>query len=152
MENGGAWLGFHVAAYNDRNSRWAWFKQFIGGGAFGVNNWPPLPAKLIVDDTESPVTRGIPKTYVSPTNEWYSWRPSPRLDKNIHVLLTLDPAQYPLGIKGLITEKDPDVPVVWTNTNFKMLYMNMGHGDKVFTSPTQNKLFENGILWLLGRN
>ena len=70
MENGGAWLGFHVAAFNDRNSRWTWFRQFTGGGAFGVNNWPPLPAKLIVNDTESPVTRGIPKTYVSPTNEW----------------------------------------------------------------------------------
>ena len=152
MENGGAWFGFHVAAYNDKNSRWTWFKQFIGGGAFGVNNWPPLPAKLIVNDAESPVTRGMPKTFVPPTNEWYSWRPSPRADKNIRVLVTLDPSQYPLGIKGLITDKDPDVPVVWTNTNFKMLYMNMGHGDKVFTSPTQNKLFENGILWLLAKN
>src|SRR5258706_6005324 len=152
MENGGAWLGFHVAAYNDRNSRWTWFKQFIGGGAFGVNNWPPLPAKLIVDDPESPATRGIPKTFVAPINEWYSWRPSPRLDKNVHVLLTIDPTQYPLGIKGLITEKDPDVPVVWTNTRFKMLYMNMGHGDKIFTNSTQNKLFENAILWLLGKN
>jgi len=151
MESGGAWLGFHVAAYNDRNSRWAWFKQFIGGGAFGVNNWPPLPARLIVDDTASPITLGIPKTYPAPINEWYSWRPSPRLDKNIHVLVTLDPAQYPLGIKSLITDKDPDVPVVWTNTNFKMLYMNMGHGDKIFASPTQNQLFENGILWLLGK-
>jgi type 1 glutamine amidotransferase len=151
MENGGAWLGFHVAAYNDRNSRWTWFRQFIGGGAFGVNNWPPLPARLLVDDTESPVTRGIGKTYLSPTNEWYAWRPSPRLDRNIRVLLTLDPAEYPLGIKGLITDKDPDVPVVWTNTNYKMLYMNMGHGDQVFASPIQNKLFENGILWLLGR-
>src|SRR5882757_764822 len=98
MENGGAWLGFHVAAYNDRNSRWTWFKQFIGGGAFGVNSWPPLPASLTVDDTESPVTRGIPKAWVSPTNEWYSWRPSPRLDKNVRVLLTLDRAQYPMGI------------------------------------------------------
>jgi len=152
MENGGAWLGFHFAAFNTRNSRWTWFKQFIGGGAFGVNNWPPLPARLIVDDTESPITRGIPKTYQAPINEWYSWRPSPRLDKNVHVLLTLDPTERPLGIKGLITDKDADVPVVWTNTNFKMLYMNMGHGDKVFTSPTQNKLFENGILWLLGKN
>ena len=152
MTAGGAWLGFHVAAYNDRNSRWTWFKQFIGGGAFGVNNWPPLPARLIVDDTTSPVTRGMPPSYVSPTNEWYSWRPSPRLDKNIQVLLTLDRAQYPLGIKGLITEKDPDVPVVWTNRNFKMLYMNMGHGDKVFTSPLQNQLFENGILWLLEKS
>jgi type 1 glutamine amidotransferase len=151
MENGGAWLGFHVAAYNDKNSRWGWFRQFIGGGAFGVNSWPPLPAKLTVDDSANPVTRGLPKNWVSPTNEWYSWRPSPRLDKNIHVLLTLDPAQYPLGIKTLIMDKDPDVPVVWTNTNFKMLYMNMGHGDKIFTSPLQNQLFENGILWLLGK-
>ena len=152
MENGGAWLGFHVSAYTDRNSRWTWFKRFIGGGAFGVNNWPPLPAKLIVDDPASPVTQGIPKTWVAPINEWYSWRPSPRLDPNIRVLLSLDPAQYPLGIKGLITDKDPDVPVVWTNTQFKMLYMNMGHGEKIFTSPLQNKLFENGILWLLGKN
>lgn len=150
MEGGGTWLGFHVSAYTDRNSRWQWFKEFIGGASFGVNNWPPLPAKVIVDDQESPVTRGIPKTFVAPVNEWYSWRPSPRHDKNIHVLLTLDPAQFPLGIKGLITDKDTDVPVVWTNTRFKMLYMNMGHGDKIFTTPTQNELIENGILWLLG--
>ena len=151
MENGGAWLGFHVAAYYDRSSHWEWFKQFIGGTAFGVNNWPPLPARLMVDDTASPVTKDIPKSFTAPINEWYSWRPSPRLDKNVHVLLTLDPAQYPLGIKSLITDRDPDVPVVWTNTRYKMLYMNMGHGDKIFTAPTQNKLIENGILWLLGK-
>ena len=78
--------------------------------------------------------------------------PQPAGRQDIHVLVTLDPTQYPLGIKGLITDKDPDVPVVWTNTNFKMLYMNMGHGDKVFSSPTQNKLFENGILWLLAKD
>jgi type 1 glutamine amidotransferase len=29
-----------------------------------------------------------------------------------------------------------------------MLYCNMGHGDKVFTSETQNQLFRNAILWL----
>jgi type 1 glutamine amidotransferase len=146
MESGGGWLGFHVSAFNTASSPWTWFQQFTGGAAFGVNNWPPLPARLIVDDTESPVTRGIPKIWVAPINEWYSWRPSPRLDKNIRVLVTLHPAQYPLGIKGLITDKDPDVPVVWTNTKFKMLYVNMGHGDKIFTSTIQNRLIENGIL------
>jgi type 1 glutamine amidotransferase len=152
MENGGGWLGFHVAAYNDRNSRWTWFKKFIGGGAFGVNNWPPLSARLIVDAPDSPVTREIPKSFQAPVNEWYSWRPSPRLDPDIRVLLTLDPAQYPIGIKSLITDKDPDVPVVWTNTRYRMLYMNMGHGDKIFGSPVQDRLFENGIRWLLDRN
>jgi type 1 glutamine amidotransferase len=152
MNGGGAWLGFHVAAYNDRNSKWPWFREFIGGSLFGVNSWPPLPAKLIVDDAQSPVTQGMPKDFVSPTNEWYSWRPSPRLDKNIQVLVTLDRAQYPLGIKGLITDKDPDVPVVWTNRKYRMLYMNMGHGDRVFESALQNRMFENAVLWLLPKN
>ena len=150
MNNGGAWLGFHVAAYNDRNFKWTWFKTFIGGGAFDANSWPPIPAKLIVDDPDSPVTKGLPKSFMSPTNEWYRWKPSPRLGKDIHVLLTLDPSNYPLGIKGPVTSGD--IPVVWTNTNYKMLYMNMGHGDKIFTSPIQNTLMENSVLWLLDKH
>ncbi len=132
MENGGAWLGCHVSAYTDKNFKWTWFRNFIGAGVFGINNWPPLPAKLIVDDTTSPITKGLPSTFVSPTNEWYSWRPSPRLAPDIHVLLTMDPSNYPLGIKSMITDKDGDVPVVWSNTRYRMIYMNMGHGDKVF--------------------
>jgi uncharacterized protein len=51
--------------------------------------------------------------------------------------MTLDSSQYPPGIKSLITDKDPDVPVVWTNTRYRMLYMNMGHGDKIL--PTLSK-------------
>lgn len=149
MERGGAWLGCHVAGYTDSGLNWPWFRSFIGAGVFGVNNWPPLPARLIVDDPASPITRGMPHSFVSPTNEWYSWRPSPRLAPDIKVLLTIDPSNYPLGIKSILTDKDGDVPVMWTNTRYRMIYMNMGHGDKVFTSPLQNKLFENEILWLL---
>jgi len=33
-----------------------------------------------------------------------------------------------------------------------LLYMNMGHGDKIFTSPVQNTLIENATTWLLGKN
>src|SRR5256885_802268 len=79
MENGGAWLGFHVAAFNDRNSRWTWFKQFIGGGAVGGNNWPPLPAKLLLGDHERSVPRGLPKNDGLPGQEGDSWRPRPPL-------------------------------------------------------------------------
>jgi uncharacterized protein len=147
MTNGGAWLGFHVSAYNDKTTKWPWFMNFIGGGVFDGNTWPPVPAKVVVDDPQSPVTKNLPKSFVAPTNEWYRWKPSPRLDNNIHVLLTLDPANYPLGIKGLLTSGD--IPVVWTNTNYKMIYMNMGHGDKIFTSPLQNRLIENSVLELL---
>jgi type 1 glutamine amidotransferase len=68
----------------------------------------------------------------------------------VKVLLTLDPKNYPIGLKDTITAGD--LPVVWTNTRFHMIYMNMGHGDKIFDSADQNKLFENALLWLGGRN
>jgi type 1 glutamine amidotransferase len=29
-----------------------------------------------------------------------------------------------------------------------MIYTNMGHGNKIFTSPRQNLFFENALLWL----
>lgn len=146
IENGGAWLGFHVAAYNDRDSNWPWFLDFLGGGIFHINSWPPLPAKLTVDDRSHPVTRGLPESFISPDNEWYIWKPSPRLNKDVRVLVTLDPSNYPIGFKDVLTSGD--LPVVWTNTKYKMLYMNMGHGDKIFTSPIQNKLIEDAALWL----
>jgi type 1 glutamine amidotransferase len=54
------------------------------------------------------------------------------MSKDVKVLITLDPANYPLGKKDVI--RDGDIPVVWTNTKYKMLYLNMGHGDHIFTT------------------
>jgi YVTN family beta-propeller protein len=146
MENGGAWLGFHVSGYNDKDTNWPWFVDFLGGGVFHINSWPPLPAKLVIDDRTHPVARGIPDAYESPSNEWYVWKPSPRLNKDVRVLVTFDPSNYPLGLKDILS--GGDLPVVWTNTRYKMIYMNMGHGDKIFTSPIQNKLMGNAANWL----
>jgi uncharacterized protein len=146
MEDGGGWIGFHVAAYNDKDTHWPWFVQFLGGAVFYTNNWPVLPAKLNIDDRNHPVTAGLPATYDAPANEWYLWKPSPRLNKDVQVLVTLAPSNYPIGKKDIITEGD--LPVVWTNTKYRMLYINMGHGPAVYGDPTQNKLFENAILWL----
>lgn len=146
METGGAWMGFHAAGYNDKDTNWPWFVDFLGGAVFYINSWPPLPAKLVVDDRAHDVVSNLPDTYVSPANEWYVWKPSPRLNSNVQVLLTLDPANYPLGLKDVVTSGD--LPVVWTNKKYKMIYMNMGHGDRVFSSATQNKLFEDATLWL----
>lgn len=145
MEHGGAWMGFHAAGYNDSSTHWPWFVDFLGAVFYG-NSWPPLPATLIVDDPKHPATHRLPAKFTSPNNEWYSWRPDPRTDKNIKVLLTLDPANYPLGLKDILVAGD--IPVAWTNVRYKMIYMNMGHGDQIFSSPTQNLLFEDALLWL----
>ena len=146
-EGRGGWIGFHIAAYNDSDTHWPWFLDFLGGGVFYGNNWPPLPATLTVDDPHHPIAAHIPSTFLSPSNEWYIWKPSPRLNKDVKVLLSLSPANYPIGLKDVI--KGGDVPVVWTNTRYRMLYLNMGHGDKIFTSDVQNRLFEDALRWLL---
>ncbi len=147
MTKGGGWLGFHVAAYNDKDTGWPWFVDFLGGAVFYGNNWPPLPAKLKVDDRNHPVTISLPALFTSPANEWYIWEPDPRLNQNVKVLVTFDPANYPIGFKDTLTAGD--MPVVWTNTRYRMLYVNMGHGDKVFTDGIQNLMFDNAIRWLL---
>jgi type 1 glutamine amidotransferase len=146
MEHGGGWFGFHFAAYNDSDTHWPWLVQFLGGAVFYGNSWPPLPATLRVDDRTSPITKHLPKHFVSPANEWYSWQPNPRANKDVKVLLTLDPSNFPLGFKDTLT--GGDIPVVWTNTRYRMIYMNMGHGDRIFSDPHQNQMFVDALLWL----
>jgi type 1 glutamine amidotransferase len=146
MEHGGGWLGFHIAAYNDQETHWPWFVSFLGGAVFYGNSWPPLPATLTVDDHANHLTQRLPTSLLSPANEWYIWKPSPRLNKDVKVFLTLAPSNYPIGLKDTI--ESGDVPVVWTNTRYRMLYMNMGHGDQIFKSEIQNRLLEDAIPWI----
>jgi type 1 glutamine amidotransferase len=84
---------------------------------------------------------------MSPANEWYSWKPSPRANPNVKVLVTLAHSNYPIGLKDTI--EGGDVPVVWSNTRFRMIYMNMGHGDKIFDSAEQNRMFSDALESLL---
>lgn len=149
MEHGGGWLGFHIAGFLDRRQDWPWFADFLGTVFYG-NSWPPMPATIDIDDPSEPLTQGLPARFVSPANEWYSWNPSPRKDKDIRVLMTLDAKNYPLGFKDTLT--GGDIPVTWTNTKYRMLYTNMGHGGKIFDNPQQNAFFARALLWLGGRD
>jgi len=99
MKHGGAWLGFHVSAYNDESTRWPWFVDFLGGGVFYATIGLHFPRRLIVDDRSHPVTHHLPDTFTSPANEWYIWKPSPRLNKHVKVLLTLDSKELSIGLK-----------------------------------------------------
>lgn len=150
MEHGGGWMGFHAAGYNDESTGWPWYVSFLGGAIFYGNNWPPLPALLDTDDPSSAVTRRVPRHFISPANEWYIWQPSPRANPSVKVFATLAASNYPIGLKDTI--EGGDVPVVWSNTHYRMIYMNMGHGDKIFDLVDQNRLFEDALAWLLNRS
>ncbi|MDE6239424.1 MAG: ThuA domain-containing protein [Muribaculaceae bacterium] len=150
MENGGGWIGFHAAAYNDRNTKWPWFNKFLGAGVFYCNNWPPQPALLDIDVTDHAVTKNLPASFVAPASEWYQWDPSPRSNPNVDILLSLSSRNYPIGIKDVV--KFGDFPVVWTNRDYRMIYLNMGHGDVEYLDATQNLLFVNAFRWIVSRD
>lgn len=150
MENGGGWVGFHAAAYNDKNTHWPWFVKFLGGGVFYCNNWPPQPVLVEVDNEEHPVTKNLPASLVAPASEWYQWTPSPRQNKDVEVLLSLSPKNYPLGIKDVVNFGD--FPIVWSNKNYRMIYLNMGHGDEEFIDGTQNLLLVNAFRWVVSKD
>ncbi len=169
MENGGAWIGFHFSAFalndSDYPQNWNWYHNvFLGTGEYGSNTWRPTSAVLRVEN-EDPITKNLPKTFSSQPNEWYRWNNDLRKNPNIKILLAIDESSFPLGTGPKAHEiwHSGYFPVVWTNKNYKMLYINMGHNDidyehgtnktlsYTFENETQNKLILNALL-LFGKS
>jgi len=167
MENGGAWMGFHFAGFaltpSDYPQNWDWYhNEFLGSGQYKSNTWRPTAAVLRVEDPKHPATAHLPETFKSSPNEWYRWENDLRTNSDIKILLSIDPASFPLGTgpKPYEIWHSGYYPVAWTNTKFKMMYVNMGHNDMdyehksnkelsfTFDNETQNHLIIDGLLWL----
>jgi hypothetical protein len=170
MKNGGAWIGFHFAAFALTPSaypqNWDWYhNEFLGSGQYKSNTWRPTAAQLHVDDTKSPITKNIPQTYLSAPNEWYRWENDLRKNPDIDILVSIDPSSFPLGTGPKPNEiwHEGYYPVVWANTKYRMVYFNMGHNDmdyeyktnrrlsSTFQSEWQNRLLLNAIRTLTAK-
>jgi len=167
MENGGAWMGFHFAAFALTPSQfpqnWDWYHLgFLGAGSYAGNTWRPTSAILKVENPQHPATRGLPATFVAPPNEWYKWSADLRTNRHLKILASIDPASFPLGTGPKPHEiwHTGYYPVVWTHQKYRMIYFNMGHNDIAseggtnrtrsftFTSQVQNTLVLNALEWL----
>lgn len=173
MEQGGAWMGFHFAAFALSPSKypmnWDWYhNHFLGSGSYVSNTWKPTSAILRVEDSAFPAMRHVPRTFRSQPNEWYRWSHDLRKDSAIRILVSIDPASFPLGTGPKPSEiwHGGYYPVVWTNTRYRMIYFNMGHNDMdyahrygpstttlshTFGNKVQNRMILNALLWLGGR-
>ena len=170
MENGGAWMGFHYAGFaltpSDVNQNWNWYhERFLGSGEYLSNTWRPTTAILRVEKDRYQLTKGLPSTFTSAANEWYRWSNDLRKNKDIEIILSIDSTSFPLGTGPKPQEiwHSGYYPVVWTNVNYKMVYLNMGHNDmdyekgtqqtlsSSFNSPGQNQLILNSVMWLAAK-
>lgn len=170
MRNGGAWMGFHFAAFALTSSKypqdWRWYhNEFLGSGEYVSNTWRPTSAILKVENEKHPVTKGLPSKWKSAPNEWYRWKNDLRLNPDIKILLSIDTSSFPLGTGPKPHEiwHEGYYPVAWTNLKYKMVYFNMGHNDIdyehgtnkelsfTFGNEVQNQLILQTVLWLGGK-
>ena len=168
MEQGGAWLGFHFAAFaltpSDFPQNWDWYHHaFLGAGEYKGNTWRPTPAILHLEDRDHAVTQKLPGLFTSSPNEWYSWENDLLNNPDIQILVSIDSSSFPLGTGPKVHEiwHSGYYPVVWTNKQYKMVYMNMGHNDIDYENNSnkelsfsfgnvyQDQLILNAIQWLL---
>jgi type 1 glutamine amidotransferase len=152
LEAGGAWIGIHAAG-DGSHDEWAWYQETLIGGHFTAHIMGPQTqeARVIVEATDHPVTRGLPADFVH-AEEWYSWDSSAR-KHGFDVLLTVDESSYEPFVRGMGAERDlrmKDHPIVWTRCVGKgrALYSAMGHWAAAYENPHYARLLENAIEWV----
>ena len=166
MENGGGFLGFHFSGFALTPSaypqNWDWYhNRFLGSGQYKGNTWRPTSAVLRVENRKHPATKNLPDTFTASPNEWYKWENDIRKNPDIEILVSIDSTSFPLGTGPKEWEiwHSGYYPVVWTNKNYRMLYVNMGHNDIDYggtekelsfthVNKTQNQLIIDALLWL----
>ena len=167
MKRGGAWLGFHFAAFALTPSafpqNWDWYhNEFLGVGEYRSNTWRPVSATLRVESRQHDATKNLPETFRTAPCEWYRWKKDIAKNQDIEILLSIDPSSFPLGTGPKAHEiwHTGYYPIVWTNKRYNMIYFNMGHNDidyanktnkelsSSFSSASQNQLFTDALLWL----
>lgn len=168
MKDGGAWIGFHFCAFaltpSAYSQNWNWYHEtFLGSGQYKSNTWRPTSAILKVEDKTHPATKNLPEKFKTSPNEWYCWEHDLRENPDIDILASIDPESFPLGTGPKQHEiwHEGYYPVVWTNKNYRMIYINMGHNDIdyeggtnkelsfTFQNKGQSQLLKNALDWLL---
>ncbi|MFI6829029.1 RICIN domain-containing protein [Kribbella sp. NPDC050241] len=161
MDNGGAFFGFHVSAYNDASGGWPWFNNtLLGTGRFQSNTWGPTAVTLRAENRSHPSLVNTGATFQSSVSEWYSWQNDLRNNPNIQILASIDPSSFPVGTDPAQTWYSGYYPIIWTNKNYKMIYANFGHNamnyetntrlSSTFDSPAQNQFMMDALKWLAG--
>jgi type 1 glutamine amidotransferase len=150
IEHGGGFVGLHGAG-GDPDYFWDWYVDTLIGARFIGHPMAPQfqEARIIVTDPESPIVRDLAPGWRM-TDEWYSFRPNPRVN-GAHVLLSLDEATYSprLGEKDL---RMGDHPIAWTRCvgDGRSFFSAIGHRPEGYSEPHNVKVMEAGIAWAAG--
>ncbi|WP_219892974.1 ThuA domain-containing protein [Aquisediminimonas profunda] len=148
LNGGGAFVGVHGSA-GDPIYFWDWYPDTLIGARFAGHPMNPQfqEARITVNQS-SVLAEGLPSEWRM-TDEWYSFKSSPRAT-GAQVVLSLDESTYRRqGRFGEPLDMGADHPLAWTRCIGKgrMFYSAIGHLPETYSQPQHVRLLENAISW-----
>jgi len=140
IQAGGGYVGIHSAT--DTEYDWIWYARLVGA------NFESHPkqqnAKINVVDKNHPSTKHLPDTWER-FDEWYNFK---NLNKDVHVLATIDEKSYEGGKMG------DDHPMAWYHEydGGRSFYTEFGHTEESYVDSTYLKHILGGIQYAIGDN
>lgn len=155
VENGGSYFGIHGAGGDPIGNHghtsladWKWYVETLVGAQFVVHSGI-VPAEIHIEDTASPITKGLPALWKR-SEEWYAFEASPRKQPGFHILATVDEKTYAPG-RATMPE---DHPLIWWHCVGKghALYSALGHAGFMYAEPLVIQLLSNSMAWGVNQN
>jgi uncharacterized protein len=153
IENGGGFIGVHGSG-GDFSYDWKWYVEDLIGAQFSGHPMNPQfqEATVRVEDRTHPATSHLPEAWQR-TDEWYSFRQSPRRP-GYNILATLDETTYSPKGMGQDLRMGRDHPIAWWHCigTGRVLYSAMGHQASAYTEPKYRKMLQGAVTWALGKD
>ncbi|MEO6894713.1 MAG: ThuA domain-containing protein [Ginsengibacter sp.] len=141
IEAGGGFVGVHAAT--DAGYHWGWYTRLVGAN-FNGHPEQQQTATLNIVDKDNISTKGLPDPWVR-KDEWYNFK---NMNKDVHVLITIDEKSYQGGTNG------ENHPMAWYHDfdGGRAWYTELGHTAESYTDPHYLSHLLGGIKYAMGDN
>lgn len=138
IQAGGGYVGIHAAA--DAEYDWHWYGRLVGGYFLSHPSVQQMATLHVVDKTHIS-TKHLPDEWKR-KDEWYNYK---ELNKDVHVLITIDESTYQGGLNGA------NHPMAWYHNydGGRAWYTELGHMDDTWSDPLYLKHILGGIQWAM---
>lgn len=145
-DDGKGFLGIHSAT--DTYYNWPEYGEMIGA-YFDQHPWGQVHCTVRTEDKKFPATAHMPASFPF-YDEIYQFK-TPYSRDNLHVLMSIDPASVDLTNKN-VHRTDKDFAVTWEHNYGKgrVFYSSLGHRDEVWDLPDIQKMWTEGVKWVMG--
>jgi type 1 glutamine amidotransferase len=152
VNGGGGFVAFHGSG-GDSYYSWPWYADMLIGARFIGHPMAPQfqEARVVTDNPAHPAADGLPAEWRM-TDEWYSFKTSPRLS-GANVVLTLDESTYkPVGMANQDLRMG-DHPIAWSRCvgRGRAFYSAIGHKAESYSQPQNVRLMDNALEWAANR-